>query len=62
MRGHPGRREKNGKATSTAAEKAGAGGCYGARTAARERVAGRKENPAGKSYVVGGRGGGVSPT
>ena len=44
------------EATSAAADEAGAGGRHGAKTAARERVAGWWENPAGESYGVGGRG------
>ena len=43
-------------ATSAAANKAGAGGRHGARTWARERVAGRQENPSCKSSGVGGGG------
>ena len=41
------------EATSAAADEAGAGGRHGAKTAARERVAGRRENPSGESYIVG---------
>ena len=47
-------RDDTGKATSAAADKAGAGGRHGAKIEARERVAGRQENPAGESYGVGG--------
>ena len=42
-----------GEATATAADEAGARGRHGAKTVARERVAGRQENPAGDSYGVG---------
>ena len=48
-----------GDATSTAADEAEAGGLHGARTAARERVADRRENPAGEPYGVGGGGEGT---
>ena len=43
-----------GEAISTAADKAGAGDRHGANTVARDRISGRRENPAGKSYGVGG--------
>ena len=49
-------RGDTGKATSAAADKTGAGGRHGPKTAARERVAGQRENPAGESYEVGGGG------
>ena len=49
-------------ATSAAADEAEAGGLHGARFRARERVSGRRENPAGESSGVGGKGGGVRPT
>ena len=45
-------------ATSAAADKAGAGGRHGARTAARERDASWWEKSASKPYGVGGGGGG----
>ena len=45
-----------GQATSAAANKAGAGGRHGEKTATRERVASRRENLAGNSYGVGGVG------
>ena len=45
-----------GNSTSAAAYEAGAGGRHGARTTARERVAGWRENMAGKYYGVGGGG------
>ena len=45
-----------GDATSAAADEAGLGGRHGAIIAARERVAGRRENPSGDSYGVGGEG------
>ena len=41
------------KATSAAADKAGAGGSHVARYGLRERVAGRRENPASESSGVG---------
>ena len=49
---------KTGKATSAAADEAGAGGRHGARSGVRDRVVGWQENPAGKSSgVVGEKGG-----
>ena len=47
---------ETGNSAFTAADETGAGGRHGARTTARERVAGQKKNPAGESYGVGGRG------
>ena len=44
---------KTRKATSAAADKAGAGGSHVARYGLRERVAGRRENPASESSGVG---------
>ena len=49
---------KTGKATSAADNKAGAGGRHGARYGVRERVARRREKPAGNSSGVGGNEGG----
>ena len=41
--------------TSEGADKAGSGGRHGAKQRVRERVAGRRENPDGKSSGVGSR-------
>ena len=49
-------RGDTGDATSATADEAGSGGHHWARTATRERVAGRQENPDGESYEVGGGG------
>ena len=46
-------RSETGKVTSAADDKAGARGRHGARTAAKERVYDRHENPVGESYGVG---------
>ena len=51
-------RSETRKATSAATDEAGSGGRHGARSGERERVAGRRENPAGESSGVGFREGG----
>ena len=48
--------------TSAVADKAGAGGCHGARSKVRERVAGQRENLAKESSGVGGEEGGARST
>ena len=45
--------------TSEDTDTAGAGGCRGAEKMGRERVSGRRENPAGEAYGVGIREGGT---
>ena len=54
-------RSKTRKATSVAADEAGAGGRHGARIGLRERVSDRREKPTGESSGVGGRRGATRP-
>ena len=50
------RGSNTGEGNCAASDKAGVGGHHGAKTAAREKVAGQRKNPSGKSYGAGGRG------
>ena len=50
------RGSNTGEGNCAASDKAGVGGHHGAKTVAREKVAGQRKNPSGKSYGAGGRG------